>query len=76
MTKSLADFEADEFAFLNTSFVINLSKFLNIRAKKLSTSIWVKEYDEKSSSQITHVLSLTFLIDDQHLLICRSVFSI
>ncbi len=48
--KFLANFKANEFAFLNTSFVINLSKFLNIYIKKLLTSIQVKEYNEKSFS--------------------------
>lgn len=37
--KFLANFKANEFTFLNTSFVINLSKFLNIRIKKLLTFI-------------------------------------
>ncbi len=37
--KSFANFKANEFSFLNTFFAINLSKFLNIRVKKLLTFI-------------------------------------
>jgi hypothetical protein len=51
-----ADFKANGFVFINTFCVINITKFLNIKAQRLSYPINVKGYNRKAGSAITHIL--------------------
>jgi hypothetical protein len=53
---ALADSEANGFVFINTLYIINIAKFLNVKAQRLSRLINVKGYDEKAESTITHIL--------------------
>jgi hypothetical protein len=53
---ALADSEANGFVFINTLYVINIAKFLNVKAQHLPRPINVKGYDRKAGSAITHIL--------------------
>jgi hypothetical protein len=58
--------EANGFVFINTFCVINVAKFLNVKAQRLSCFINVKGYDKKAGSAITHILQLYLTINKQH----------
>jgi hypothetical protein len=51
-----ADFKANSFVFINTLYVINIAKFLNVKAQRLPCLINVKGYDKKAGSAITYIL--------------------
>jgi hypothetical protein len=53
---ALANSEANSFVFINTLYVINVTKFLNIKVQRLSYLINVKDYNKKAGSVITHIL--------------------
>jgi hypothetical protein len=53
---ALADSGANGFVFINIFCAINIAKFLNIKAQRLSCLINVKGYDGKVESAITHIL--------------------
>jgi hypothetical protein len=59
------DFKANGFVFINTFYVINIAKFLNVKAQRLSCLINIKGYDRKAGSVITHILRLYLIIDGQ-----------
>jgi hypothetical protein len=50
------DFKTNDFVFINTFYIINIVKFLNIKAQRLSCLINVKGYDKKAESANTHIL--------------------
>ena len=52
----LINFKANSFVFINTFYVINITKFLNIKAQRLSYLINVKDYNKKAGSVITYIL--------------------
>jgi hypothetical protein len=53
---ALADSKANGFVFINTLYVINIAKFLNVKAQRLPRPINIKGYDRKAGSAITHIL--------------------
>jgi hypothetical protein len=53
---AFADSEANGFVFINTLCTIDIAKFLNVKAQRLSRLINVKGYDRKAGSAITHIL--------------------
>jgi hypothetical protein len=50
------NFKTNGFVFINTFYVINIVKFLNIKAQRLSCFINVKGYNRKARSAITYIL--------------------
>jgi hypothetical protein len=52
----LINFKANGFVFINTLYVINIAKFLNVKAQRFSCLINVKGYNKKTRSTITHIL--------------------
>jgi hypothetical protein len=57
--------KANSFVFINTFYIINIIKFLNVKAQRLSCFINVKGYNKKAGSAITHILRLYLIIDKQ-----------
>jgi hypothetical protein len=53
---ALTDSKANGFVFINTFCVINVAKFLNVKAQRLPRPINVKGYNRKAGSAITHIL--------------------
>jgi hypothetical protein len=53
---TLANSEANGFVFINTLYAINIAKFLNVKAQRLSCLINVKGYNRKAGSAITYIL--------------------
>jgi hypothetical protein len=49
--------------FIHTFCAIDIAKFLNVKAQRLSCLINVKGYDGKAGSAITHILRLYLIID-------------
>jgi hypothetical protein len=45
--------------------MINIAKFLNVKAQRLPRLINVKGYNRKAGSAITHILRLYLTIDGQ-----------
>ena len=64
-TYALADTEANEFTFINTLFAVNLAKYLNMKAQRLSKYLTVKGYNGQNGNPITHILCLHLKIDVQ-----------
>jgi hypothetical protein len=60
-----ADFKTNSFVFINTFYIINIIKFLNVKAQRLSCLINVKGYNKKTGSAITHILQLYLIINKQ-----------
>jgi hypothetical protein len=52
----LANSRANSFVFINTFYIINIAKFLNVKAQRLSCLINVKDYNKKAESVITYIL--------------------
>jgi hypothetical protein len=52
----LTNFEANSFVFINTFYIINIAKFLNVKAQRLPCLINVKSYNKKARSAITYIL--------------------
>ena len=48
---------------MNTPLVIHVTKFLNVKAKRLLTPITVKGYDGQSGTAISHYFQLYLTID-------------
>jgi hypothetical protein len=48
--------KANSFVFINTFYIINITKFLNIKTQRFSCLINVKGYNKKAGSAITHIL--------------------
>jgi hypothetical protein len=48
--------KANGFVFINTFYVIDITKFLNVKAQHLSYLINVKGYNKKARSAITYIL--------------------
>jgi hypothetical protein len=63
---TLANSRANGFVFINTFYTINITKFLNVKAQRLSRLINVKGYNKKAESAITHILQLYLIINRQH----------
>jgi hypothetical protein len=53
---TLANSEANGFVFINTFYMINIAKFLNVKAQRLFCLINVKGYNKKAGSVITYIL--------------------
>jgi hypothetical protein len=60
---ALVNSEANGFVFINTLCAIDIAKFLNVKAQRLSRPINVKGYNKKAESAITHILRLHLTID-------------
>src|SRR5450432_1544087 len=60
---ALADSGANGFVFIDTACAVDIAKFLNLKAQRLSSSIKVKGYDGKASNSVTYVLRLHLTID-------------
>jgi hypothetical protein len=52
----LTNSEANGFVFINTFYIINIAKFLNVKAQRFSCLINVKGYNKKTESVITYIL--------------------
>ena len=61
----LTDSKANGFVFINAFYAINIVKFLNVKAQRLSRLINVKGYNKKAGSVITHILRLYLIINKQ-----------
>jgi hypothetical protein len=57
------DFKANSFVFINTFYVINIIKFLNVKAQRLFCFINIKGYNKKAKNTITYILQLYFIIN-------------
>jgi hypothetical protein len=44
--------------------MINIAKFLNIKAQQLLHEVTVKEYDSKTGNTISHYFWLYLIVDD------------
>jgi hypothetical protein len=53
---ALADSKANGFVFISTFYIINIAKFLNMKAQRLLCLINIKGYDNKAGSAIIHIL--------------------
>jgi hypothetical protein len=53
---TLANSEANGFVFINTLYIIDIAKFLNVKAQRLFCLINVKDYNKKAESAITYIL--------------------
>jgi hypothetical protein len=60
---ALADSGANGFVFIDTAYAVDIAKFLNLKAQRLSSSIKVKGYDGKASNSVTYILRLHLTID-------------
>ena len=60
---SLIDSGANGFAFMNASFAIEATKFLNVKPVQLKRPIPVKGFDGERGNTITHILILHLTID-------------
>jgi hypothetical protein len=60
---ALADSGANGFVFINTLYIINIAKFLNVKAQRLPRLINIKGYNKKAESAITYILRLYFIIN-------------
>jgi hypothetical protein len=52
----LTNSKANGFVFINTFYIINITKFLNVKAQCLSRLINIKGYNKKAGSAIIHIL--------------------
>jgi hypothetical protein len=57
-TTALIDTGANGFAFMNTTFAIDIAKFLNVKATQLEKPVQVKSYNGQAGKPVTHVLKL------------------
>ena len=64
-TKALANSRANGFVFINTLCTINITKFLNLKAQRLSRAINVKGYNGIVGNAITYILRLHLTVDKQ-----------
>jgi hypothetical protein len=53
---AFADSETNGFVFIDTFYAINIIKFLNVKAQRLSCLINIKGYNGKAESVITYIL--------------------
>jgi hypothetical protein len=60
---ALANIRANEFAFIDTIYAINITKFLNIKATQLEEPIVVKRFNSKQEYIVTYILSLHLSIN-------------
>jgi hypothetical protein len=60
---ALANTRANGFAFINTTYAINIAKFLDIKATWLKKPIFVKGFDSKQRHVVTHILTLYLFIN-------------
>jgi hypothetical protein len=60
---ALANTRANGFAFIDTTYAIDIAKFLNIKATRLKEPIVVKGFDGKCGYAITYILTLHLSID-------------
>ena len=61
--QSLIDSRANGFAFINTSFAIEATKFLDTKSIQLRHPILVKRFDREQGNTITYVLILYLTIN-------------
>ena len=61
--KTLANTRANSFAFINTLYIIDIAKFLGVKAQCLPFSTRINGYNGKGSYTITHFIRLYFTID-------------
>ena len=62
-TSTLVNTGVNGFAFINTSFALELSKFLNIKATRILKPLAIKGFDRKYTNTISYVLILYLTID-------------
>ena len=62
-TLVLINTEVNGFAFINTSFALKLSKFLNIKIIRIPKPLAIKDFDRKHVNTILYVLILYLTID-------------
>ena len=53
---ALADSGANGFVFINTQCMIDIAKFLNIKAQQLLHEVTVKKYNSKAGNAISYYL--------------------
>jgi hypothetical protein len=53
---AFVDFGANSFVFIDTFYAINIVKFLNVKAQRLSCLINIKGYNRKAESAIIYIL--------------------
>jgi hypothetical protein len=53
---ALVNSEANGFVFINILYIINIVKFLNVKAQRLFCFINVKGYNRKAKNAITYIL--------------------
>ena len=62
-TSILINTEVNSFAFINTSFAIKLSKFLNVKVIRIPKPLAIKGFDGKYINTISYVLILYLTIN-------------
>jgi hypothetical protein len=62
-SSALVDTGANGFAFIDTSFATQLSKFLNIRPVRIPTPLSIQGYDGKRATTVSYALILHLTID-------------
>ena len=62
-TSTLVDTGANGFAFMNSSFAIEATRFLNVKATRLPQPISVRAFNGEQNNTITHALILNLTID-------------
>ena len=62
---TLVNTRANRFAFINTTYTINIAKFLNIKATWLEKSITIKDFNRKHEKAITYIFILHLSLDRQ-----------
>jgi hypothetical protein len=53
---AFVNFKTNGFVFINTFYIINIAKFLNVKTQRLSCFINIKGYNKKAGSVITYIL--------------------
>jgi hypothetical protein len=59
----LLDSGANNFAFINTRYIINIAKFFNLKTISLLQPISIRDYNNKFRTIVTHVLRVYLIID-------------
>ena len=60
---TLTNIKANGFVFINTTCVIDVAKFLNIKATRLKKPITVKGFNNKRGHTVSYIFTLYFFIN-------------
>jgi hypothetical protein len=64
---TLINSRANGFVFINTLYIANIAKYLNLKIHRLLYDISIKGYNGKAGQLITYYIRLYLTIDSRHL---------